>query len=102
MLIFLSVKDRSASQAAQIANELSSQFVQVIAELEALRATGLKVAFVVDDNLIGNKGAIKEVLREVVVWQKQHGYPFRLFTEASIDLADDAEHLARHEPRQPK
>jgi len=35
VLIFLSVKDRSASQAAQIANELSNQFVQVIAELEA-------------------------------------------------------------------
>jgi capsular exopolysaccharide synthesis family protein len=34
VLIFLSVKDRSASRAAQIANELSSQFVQVIAELE--------------------------------------------------------------------
>ena len=49
---------------------------QVIAELEALRATGLKTAFIVDDNLIGNKKAIKEVLREVVVWQKQHGYPF--------------------------
>ena len=64
---------------------------QVIAELEALRATGLKTAFIVDDNLIGNKKAIKEVLREVVVWQKQHGYPFILFTEASIDLADDAE-----------
>jgi radical SAM superfamily enzyme YgiQ (UPF0313 family) len=64
---------------------------QVIAELEALLATGLKTAFIVDDNLIGNKKAIKEVLREVVIWQKQRGYPFILFTEASIDLADDAE-----------
>jgi radical SAM superfamily enzyme YgiQ (UPF0313 family) len=64
---------------------------QVIAELEALRATGLDIAFVVDDNLIGNKKAIKEVLREVVDWQKKHGYPFSLFTEASIDLADDEE-----------
>jgi capsular exopolysaccharide synthesis family protein len=34
VLIFLGVKDRSASQAAQIANEVSNQFVQVIAELE--------------------------------------------------------------------
>src|SRR5262245_12730242 len=64
---------------------------QVIAELEALRALGVEIAFVVDDNLIGNKQAIKEVLREVVVWQKQHGYHFSLFTEASIDLADDTE-----------
>src|SRR6476620_8557404 len=64
---------------------------QVIAELEALRTTGLEAAFIVDDNLIGNKAAIKEVLREVLVWQKRHKYPFRFFTEASIDLADDAE-----------
>lgn len=64
---------------------------QVIAELEALRATGLDAAFIVDDNLIGNKKAIKEVLRDVVAWQRKHGYPFSLFTEASIDLADDPE-----------
>ena len=54
-------------------------------------ATSLEVAFIVDDNLIGNKKAIKEVLREVGEWQKQHGYPLLLFTEASIDLADDEE-----------
>src|SRR4029077_6844743 len=53
--------------------------------------TGLKTAFIVDDNLIGNKKAIKEVLRELVAWQKKKGYPFILFTEASIDLADDVE-----------
>ncbi|AMV37426.1 B12-binding domain-containing radical SAM protein [Planctomyces sp. SH-PL62] len=64
---------------------------QVIAELEAIWKTGLRIAFVVDDNLIGNKKAIKEVLREVVVWQRKNGYPLSLFTEASIDLADDQE-----------
>jgi radical SAM superfamily enzyme YgiQ (UPF0313 family) len=64
---------------------------QVIAELEAMRASGMRVVFVVDDNLIGNKRAIKEVLREVVAWQQRNGYPFVFFTEASIDLADDPE-----------
>ena len=64
---------------------------QVIAELDALRAQGVRIAFVVDDNLIGNKKAIKEVLLDVVAWQQKHGYPLSLFTEASIDLADDAE-----------
>jgi radical SAM superfamily enzyme YgiQ (UPF0313 family) len=64
---------------------------QVIAELEALRAEGVKIAFVVDDNLIGNKRAIKPVLRDVVAWQQKLGYPLSLFTEASIDLADDPE-----------
>ena len=49
--------------------------------------------FIVDDNLIGNKRAIKEVLREVVAWQHEHGYPLGLFTEASIDLADNPDLL---------
>ena len=47
--------------------------------------------FVVDDNLIGNKKAIKAVLREVVAWQEKHGYPLTLATEASIDLGEDDE-----------
>jgi radical SAM superfamily enzyme YgiQ (UPF0313 family) len=64
---------------------------QVIAELEAIWRTGLRIVFIVDDNLIGNKKAIKEVLRDVIAWQRRKGYPLTLFTEASIDLADDAE-----------
>jgi radical SAM superfamily enzyme YgiQ (UPF0313 family) len=64
---------------------------QVIAELEAIRRAGMKIVFIVDDNLIGNKKAIKEVLKEVIAWQHRHGYPLTLFTEASVDLADDAE-----------
>jgi radical SAM superfamily enzyme YgiQ (UPF0313 family) len=49
------------------------------------------MAFIVDDNLIGNKRAIKEVLRDLIAWQGRHGYPLTFFTEASIDLADDPE-----------
>ena len=33
---------------------------QVLAELEAIRKTGMRIVFIVDDNLIGNKKAIKE------------------------------------------
>ena len=51
----------------------------------------MRIVFIVDDNLIGNKKAIKAVLREVVAWQEQNGYPLTFFTEASIDLADDPE-----------
>ncbi len=36
---------------------------QVVAELEALRKRGIVIAFIVDDNLIGNKQAIKPILR---------------------------------------
>ncbi len=64
---------------------------QIIAELEALRAEGMKIVFVVDDNLIGNKKEIKKVLRELADWQLRNKFPLTLFTEASIDLADDAE-----------
>jgi radical SAM superfamily enzyme YgiQ (UPF0313 family) len=66
---------------------------QVLAELDALVAAGKQYAFIVDDNLIGNKKAIKQVLRDVVAWQVKHGYPLMFSTEASIDLADDAELL---------
>lgn len=64
---------------------------QVIAEVEALRAQKVSIAFVVDDNLIGNKKAIKAVLRDLIAWQQQEGYPMTFFTEASLDLAEDPE-----------
>jgi radical SAM superfamily enzyme YgiQ (UPF0313 family) len=67
---------------------------QVLAEITALRAQGAEFVFIVDDNLIGNKGAIKPILREVGRWQAERGYPLTFFTEASLDLADDAELLA--------
>ncbi len=66
---------------------------QVLAELEALRAGKMSIVFIADDNLIGNKKAIKGLLQEVAAWQRAHGYPLTFFTEASIDLADDEELL---------
>jgi radical SAM superfamily enzyme YgiQ (UPF0313 family) len=64
---------------------------QVIAELEALRAQKMDICFIVDDNLIGNKKAIKVLLRDLIKYQEEHGYPFDFFTEASLDLAEDEE-----------
>jgi radical SAM superfamily enzyme YgiQ (UPF0313 family) len=66
---------------------------QVTAELSALLDVGMRVVFIVDDNLIGNKKAIKPILREVVTWQEARGYPLIFFTEASLDLAEDLELL---------
>jgi len=63
----------------------------VIRELEAIRAEGMDIAFIVDDNLIGNKQKIKPLLAEVAAWQRANGYPFLFFTEASVDLSEDAE-----------
>ena len=64
---------------------------QVLAELETFQRAGLGIIFVVDDNLIGNKKAIKPVLREIIRWQRERAYPLTLFTEASLDLAEDEE-----------
>jgi radical SAM superfamily enzyme YgiQ (UPF0313 family) len=65
---------------------------QMLAELDAIYALGYRghVNFV-DDNLIGNKKAVKQFLPELIRWQEAHGYPFDFSTEASLNLADDPE-----------
>ena len=63
---------------------------QMLAELEALYRLGYRghVDFV-DDNLIGNKKAVRSFLPELRTWLEQRDYPFEFTTEASINLADD-------------
>jgi radical SAM superfamily enzyme YgiQ (UPF0313 family) len=65
---------------------------QMLRELERLYQLGYRghVDFV-DDNLIGNKKAVKAFLPELKTWLEQHDYPFEFTTEASLNLADDAE-----------
>ena len=63
----------------------------MVAEIDAQYRLGTRVIFLVDDNFIGNKKAAKEILRAIIAWQQQHGYPLAFFTEASIDLAEDEE-----------
>jgi len=67
---------------------------QIVAELEHLYRLGHRghVDFV-DDNLIGNKGELVPVLEAVRDWSKQHSHPFYFSTEASINLAREAELL---------
>lgn len=64
---------------------------QMLAELDALYALGYRghVDFV-DDNLIGNKKAVKAFLPHLIEWQRAHGHPFHFSTEASLNLADDS------------
>lgn len=65
---------------------------QLIAELQYLYDLGWRGGvFMVDDNFIGNKRNVKLLLKELKGWQKEHGYPFRFDTEASLDLAEDDE-----------
>src|SRR5581483_4999569 len=65
----------------------------VIEEIEDMWHAGFHSVFIVDDNFIGNKKAAKALLRLIIPWQESHGYPLRLSTEASINLADDSELL---------
>ncbi|HEY91838.1 MAG TPA: DUF4070 domain-containing protein [Dehalococcoidia bacterium] len=64
---------------------------QIVAEMQALYELGSHNSlFIVDDNFIGNKKKLKEeILPAITEWLKAHRYPFPLFTEASINLADD-------------
>jgi radical SAM superfamily enzyme YgiQ (UPF0313 family) len=67
---------------------------QILAELDRLYELGWRRGvFMVDDNFIGNKRNVKLLLKELKIWQKEHGYPFRFDTEASVDLAQDDELL---------
>jgi radical SAM superfamily enzyme YgiQ (UPF0313 family) len=63
---------------------------QLLRELELLYTGGWRGSlFLVDDNFIGNRKEVKALLPALALWQRQRHYPFALFTEASLDLAND-------------
>jgi radical SAM superfamily enzyme YgiQ (UPF0313 family) len=65
---------------------------RMTAELDALLAAGWRGSvFFVDDNFIGNRRLAKRSLAMLERWQRDHGFPFRFFTEASVNLGADDE-----------
>ena len=65
---------------------------QLIAELEVLRQKGWKdMVFIVDDNFIGNKQRAKILLQKLIEWRRLKRSRMGFVTEASMNLADDAE-----------
>ncbi|MFQ5663021.1 MAG: B12-binding domain-containing radical SAM protein [Terriglobia bacterium] len=67
---------------------------QVVAELEQLYDRRWRGSvFIVDDNFIGNKKKVKELLPVLAEWNQAQRRPFTFFTEASVNLADDPELL---------
>ncbi len=65
---------------------------QILRELDGIYAVGWRGSvFFVDDNFIGNKRKLKtEILPALIAWrQDKQGMAFQ--TEASVNLADDAE-----------
>jgi radical SAM superfamily enzyme YgiQ (UPF0313 family) len=67
---------------------------QIVSELEQLYARKWRgPVFIVDDNFIGNKRKVKELLPVMAEWNQRHSRPFTFYTEASVNLADDPELL---------
>ncbi len=67
---------------------------QVVAELESLLRVGWRGSvFIVDDNFIGNKRSVKQLLPVLADWNERNKYPFYFLTEASLNLAEDEELL---------
>ena len=61
---------------------------QMIEEFNALYNYGYRgEVFIVDDNFIGNRNSVKQLLPHIAEWQQERRYPFSLFTEASMNLA---------------
>ena len=67
---------------------------QMLMELDTLYRLGYRghVDFV-DDNLIGNKKAVRKFMPELRAWLERHDFPFQFTTEASVNLADDDDFL---------
>jgi radical SAM superfamily enzyme YgiQ (UPF0313 family) len=72
-------------------NPRTKDTAQILTEMDSLYNHGWRgTLFIVDDNFIGNKKKLKsDMLPAIIKWQKEKKYPFPLFTEASINLADD-------------
>jgi len=64
---------------------------QVLTELDSIYDAGWRgELFFVDDNFIGNKNKLtEETLPAIIKWMEERKHPFNLFTEVSVNLADD-------------
>ena len=61
---------------------------QVVAELDAMLEHGNPGAvYFVDDNFVGNRRAVMELLPHLIDWQKRNGYPIQFACEATLNLA---------------
>lgn len=65
---------------------------RILEELQIIYDMGWRrhVSFV-DDNLIGVPAKAKELLRALIPWMEQRGYPFDFTTQVSVNLARDEE-----------
>lgn len=65
---------------------------QFMKEINSLYDAGWRSSiFIVDDNFIGNKVKVKELLKSLIEWRQQKHYKGTFMTQLSINLADDDE-----------
>jgi len=68
---------------------------QVTAELDKLIACGAwGSVYFVDDNLIANRRALRELLPHLIEWQERNGYALTFACEATLNIAKRPEILA--------
>ncbi|HYP58433.1 MAG TPA: B12-binding domain-containing radical SAM protein [Beijerinckia sp.] len=68
---------------------------QITAELDQLIACGVVGSvYFVDDNLVANRRALRELLPHLIAWQKRNGYPIAFSCEATLNIARSPEILA--------
>jgi radical SAM superfamily enzyme YgiQ (UPF0313 family) len=61
---------------------------QVLAELDAiLQSNNPGAVYFVDDNFVGNRRAVMDLLPHLIDWQKRNGYPVQFACEATLNLA---------------
>jgi radical SAM superfamily enzyme YgiQ (UPF0313 family) len=69
---------------------------QVMAELAGLYAHGFRDVFIVDDNFTVHRRFARQILDALTQWNHAHATdPVRFLTQASLDIARDADLLAR-------
>jgi len=67
---------------------------QLLAELDFVRLRGWRGStFLVDDNFIGNRKKVKDLLHTIIRWQRDTGWTMTFLTQASVNIADDPELL---------
>jgi hopanoid C-2 methylase len=61
---------------------------RILAELDKLRACGLTTSvYFVDDNLIANRRALRELLPLLIEWQEKNSFPLSFAFEATLNIA---------------
>jgi radical SAM superfamily enzyme YgiQ (UPF0313 family) len=61
---------------------------QVLAELDKLVACGVNGSiYFVDDNLVANRRALRDLLPHLAAWQRRNGYAVSLSCEATLNIA---------------